>query len=804
MSVYSFVFSFGTIEFVDGILIIDANLKYKTFEKEYTEILKQCDKSIKKILKQAFSKGEFTVKDSKLEIDLLNTLKKLEKYDKPSFKFIESFPPSQKEHKLQEMINTSIEEKNFQGEPEILEEPPIFTDTPQLDKVIPQKPTFLDNITPKIQKNPVDTQLKDELSLSGLIDIQEALSSMKIETILEEPTVIDDSMEKISISEVKAQSKRIISNFIVQITEQANFKLDHNNKIVKSEIIGKIFLKNTGKQDKIWDINLKLDNIKSTSLKNNFFYINELGPGNIWKKEYQIEKQKELPIKFKECIDTFTINSEEIHTLIPNKKNVVEFTYILENQDNQEIINLRMEKEIPKKFTNLKLIDKVPASTELKVQDHVITWLIPKIQPNQTLNLKIQATITPNTLNSVKTGPIQINFTKLNDFYSGTLLEDISSISKNMYYIEKDEREKFPDQWNCRLILENKSEFPFLLENAEVFSGDIKSEEKATVFRAINKIIQPDNEWISEKWNTISEDIPTFGKKLKFKIIPTTKKSFTAKIEIDEIELPILWVEVKKSYSLSELASYINTAVDVVCSIINKGNAEISEFTMKDFIPEDFIPPSTNNIKVLIDGAEINNQKQKIDLNIEKIPDSDESNQPHQIILQLLNLQTTIGAVKKNSKIEVQYSMTAIKPPPEKVYTFPVVITCKTNPTGPQLEITPDIIDNSEITVTHQRRKLTIGKSIVPGSVAGEYIIEMVFKNRGNTPIENAIISDLVPANFTILSSEPEATTNKFETETVLEWKFDVIEPGKKVEILYKIKGTGKYKISDAEIFYKV
>lgn len=148
--------------------------------------------------------------------------------------------------------------------------------------------------------------------------------------------------------------------------------------------------------------------------------------------------------------------------------------------------------------------------------------------------------------------------------------------------------------------------------------------------------------------------------------------------------------------------------------------------------------------------------------------------------------------------------MVATAPPPEKVYTFPVSVTLNTLPPGASLELNPSMVTNSEITVTHHRRKLTIGKSVSPGAEEGEYEIMMVFKNRGNTAIENAVVSDLIPENFNLIISEPEAETSEIDSKTLLEWKFEVIQPGKKVELSYKIKGTGEYKTSDAEIFYKV
>ena len=799
-----FVYSFGTIEFIDGIIVVDTDLNYKTFEKEYREILNQIDKDLKKIIRNIFEKGEYEVKNPNIEKKLLTFFEKLEQYDNPSFKFMDTLQPPKETSSPSPLPELEELETNLEEEPEILEEPPIIDSQIPLDKESLQSSIASDVSEPKMVETSDDLPLPQKSDTLTPADLQDALSSMDLDETIEEPPVIEEELEEIPVSDVEAQATGIISSFIVQMTEEAEFKLDHDCNIKKAESTGKILLKNAGQKDRIWDINLKLGNIKSTSLKEDIFHINELAPGKAWEKSYKVKKQKALPISFSERIDTFTEIPEEIHTLIPNQKTTVEFSFEIENTDKHDIINLKMEKKLPKQFTDLKLAKELPPKTEFKIQDHVLLWKILNLKPKQKLSLKIRAIITPTSIDPVKTGPIKISFTKLNAFYSDILLEDVSSISKNIYYIEKDEEEKSPNQWNCRLIFQNRSEFPILLESAEIFSGDITSDKKITVFRAINEIIRPsDNEWISKDWTVFSEEIPTFGKKLHFKIIPSTTKTFTAHLTIEETELPILWAEVRKEYSLLEVASYTKTPVTITITLTNKGGADINELTIKDFIPEDFIPPSINDIKLYLDETEINKTNQKLELSIKRIPDSDDEHQPHQIIFQLLNLQDSIGPIKKNSTFKIQYSVSAINPPPEKTYSFPVAITCNTYPKGASLNITPDMVENSEITVTHERRKLTIGKSVFPGAEEGEYEITIIFKNRGNTEIKNATISDLVPTNFRVLTSTPEANIQETETKILLEWQFNTIKPGESIEISYKIKGSGEYKTSDAEILYK-
>ncbi|MHA1276190.1 MAG: hypothetical protein ACTSQI_00770 [Candidatus Helarchaeota archaeon] len=807
----SFVFSFGTVELIEGIVIIDSNINYKTFVKEYSEILDQADKTIKKVLKNAFDKGEFTINDSKSEAALLKILEKLEKYDNPSLNFIESLDPSLKKMKPDTDTKAFKMDEISEIEPGIFEEPPILEDTTSMESTS-KSLDFRTEEPPEIEEDvlnpiavPISINSDTPFETLGAADLQEAFDSIDLESPNEEPAVIGMPIEEVPIPDVEAQSKSVASAFLVQMSEEAEFTLNHNAEVKDAEINGKILLKNLSKEDRIWDINLKLDNIKSTTLETDNFHINELNPGQTWELDYKIKDVKELPLLFEEHIDTSPEHSELVHTLIPHQSTLVEFLFHLENKDEHDIIDIKLEKNIPDVFTDLKVLNSIPPNTELNMEDQTIHWKIGKLKPKQKINLKIHGQIIPAQTSSVKAGLTRLSFTKINDFYSDVILEDISSISKNMYYIEKDEQEQFPGQWNCRLIFENRAEFPLLLESAEVYSGNVKSGQKTTVFRAINEIIgASNNQWVSADWSTTSDEIPTFGKIVKFKIIPSISKSFTANVLIEGVELSVLWVDIKKTYSTSEIASYVTTPVTIEIIITNMGAAEISEIKIEEFIPEDFTPPTIKDFELFLDGKKLDLATQKSALKIESVPDLEDPSQPHQLFLDFKDLIDTIGAIKTNSELKIRYATTAVNPPPKKVYSFPMSITCNTTAPGPTLQITPDMIDIAEITVSHRRRKLTVGKSVYPGAAPGEYEIEMLFKNRGNIPIEHVVISDLVPANFEIQDSKPEAQIRKIEAETVLEWTFERIEPGQKIEIVYKITGTGEFSTSDAELFYKV
>ncbi|TFG05643.1 MAG: DUF11 domain-containing protein [Promethearchaeota archaeon] len=787
-----FVLSFGTIEILDNILVIDSDLNYKTFEQEYNEILSHADKNVKKLLKDAFEKSEIAIKDIKTEARLIDLLSKLEAYDKPSFQFTPSFVStkaplttgtSKKLDAVDEELSTAVE--------------------PRLDvPIVPEDE--IESVEPEVVKISAPPHLSIPADTVNESALEKPPSSLNIEGVSEEPEVFDIPQVPPPPSKRELPPEKVTSNFLVTLEETAHFKVNHDLTTQDADASGKVTLQNAGLNDRLWDINviLKKETMKTTTLTENLYHINELSPGALWAQEYAVKPAPTIPITFRENIDTCPEIPEELHSLIPNKDTLVEFTLTVENRNKYEIYDLILKKILPPQFTNLKVSDAIPPETNLQFEKQTLTWIIQTLPPETALQLKFQ--VDTNPTDSVPTGPIQIMYKMVDALYSGLILEDISSISKNMYYIEKDENEQTPNHWNCRFIFENKSEFPFLLESAEIFSDDMSSDQKEIVFQPINELIPSSTgEWRSKDWDLTSEKIPTFGKSVTFKIIPLITKRTNVSIEIEEIKLPILWAEVKKNYSVSEIASYIDSPITIDIAIINRGDAEINDIQITDYLPENFSPPTLQNVKMLYNGTEVNTSHQHLQFSLRREPDSDNPIEPHKLIFDITDLKNSIGTMTIGSILTLQYSIQAIQPPPNKIYNFPTTLRLNTFPKGLPLEITPSMVDNAEIKVAHKRRKLTVGKSVFPGNAPDEYEVLILFKNRGTARIEHAVISDLVPENFHLVSSNPKASVKDLEGKTLLEWNFPIITPGERLELTYTLKGTGEYQASDAEIFYK-
>ena len=78
-----------------------------------------------------------------------------------------------------------------------------------------------------------------------------------------------------------------------------------------------------------------------------------------------------------------------------------------------------------------------------------------------------------------------------------------------------------------------------------------------------------------------------------------------------------------------------------------------------------------------------------------------------------------------------------------------------------------------------------------------------MYKNRGNQPIKDLIIKDILPRNFigSNYTLEPEKVPLASKG-ILLQWKIPMVKEGETTTILYTITGEGEYHPIDAQVFY--
>ncbi|MHA1490372.1 MAG: hypothetical protein ACTSRI_12050, partial [Promethearchaeota archaeon] len=94
---------------------------------------------------------------------------------------------------------------------------------------------------------------------------------------------------------------------LVKIIEEVNVDQDHFANLNSIDFLGKLNVENPSKVDRIWDIDLSLDNIGSTNLKSSEIKIQELGvteEDSIDSRDFKIKGEVTNQLLIKEYINT--------------------------------------------------------------------------------------------------------------------------------------------------------------------------------------------------------------------------------------------------------------------------------------------------------------------------------------------------------------------------------------------------------------------------------------------------------------------------------------------------------------------
>ena len=158
---------------------------------------------------------------------------------------------------------------------------------------------------------------------------------------------------------------------------------------------------------------------------------------------------------------------------------------------------------------------------------------------------------------------------------------------------------------------------------------------------------------------------------------------------------------------------------------------------------------------------------------------------------------SSTGMFKPDSTLEFEYPIHCANPARDSTFESEIIYLANTFPVSQELEFKPEV---PVIEAMHIRRKFRIGKEVVPIGDLGNYRIILTLENIGESKLHNLVLLDKVPDKFEYgdYSMTPEITDEV--GQDTLKWDIDLLEVGDKLEITYEITGTGKYSPSDAQL----
>jgi len=633
---------------------------------------------------------------------------------------------------------------------------------------------------------------------------------------------------------------------LVKIIEDVEVKQDHDANVESYSFGGKISIENPSKTDRLWDIDISLDNIGSTNLKSKDISIRELGteyPDNVETREFELKKDVQNLFLVKEFINTLTeadevlnINDIERELLKPkdkpskvskkvvatipptaeddeaeedeegetwedggtavetgletfgisiDKENTITFAIALRNMFDKPVSDIEVIKTIPEDFTNPVVRDTTEGRAE--IQGDKIIWKIDKLRPEYTVLLKFTCNIMVNDIARRRTGAIDVSYKAASSFAEGLAIDKFDAYTRNKFFIDTLERDEEPNIWDNKLIFDNSSEFIIQLFNADVYSPDDESTKFVDIDPNDVPMLPSGAQWHSVKWQYESEDYPTFRKKLEFRVVPDYQYHVNVVVSISDVILEIASITGDMAYDKVETPTYKTQDITTTLKMANNGSAPLNEITViQQSFTDEYQPPKANEIKLIWDGDEVELSADAVNF------------ETGVFTLSLSNLKdTSTGMFKPDSSLEFQYPIHCVKPARDSKFESEILYHANTFPVSQELEFVPEV---PVIEALHIRRKFRTSKEVVPIGDLGNYRIILTLENIGESKLYNLVLLDKVPDSFEYgtYSMTPKITDEV--GQDTLKWEIDELEIGDKLEISYEITGTGKYSPSEAQL----
>ncbi|HUU77993.1 MAG TPA: hypothetical protein VMX55_06570 [candidate division Zixibacteria bacterium] len=657
--------------------------------------------------------------------------------------------------------------------------------------------SFFENISQDTSKFGFDEEEAEEAQIS---------EELKGEEMEEEDLVYSSEQEtfdnvsgeiegKIILGDDKMDSKLVP----VKIQEKIELFYDRDGSRSTKDSVksGYIEILNQSQKDRLWDIDLKLEEYSQTNLKEKSFQIQELDPQDSKQFEYTFEADIESEIAIDEFISTIGDPEVESYSLVNNADNDIFMKIKVKNNSVEEISNISLSKLLPTEFKNIQILDQSIGNSDIKTKNgsQIVFWEIEKLSHDEEaiLDLRVQIYIEDKET-KIRSGGISASYLSPK-ITSGLKIGSFDAYTNNSFNIVSSELEDEPNSYECKFVFENKSEFALRLVNADVYHKDDVNTKFIDIDPEEIPVIQAGGTWESKQWIYTSEEgtYPSFKSKVEFYTIADHQINTEIKYNLADIELAVAALDGNVTYSTDKLQSFKVTPFTISGKITNVGGAILNEVTLVENIQHTFLPPKLEEIKVMINGKPFEISYDAVTIE----PDNLDPTNDHTVTIELKNLKDTDkGALKPGDEIEIKYPITAFKPTKDILYRADATLSANTYPPGKPIVIKADPI---EIEVVHVRRNIAKGKDIQALDNEGEFEITLTVQNLGKSDLTNYVLTEKVASGLILEDISDKADVENKGDSKILTWKFDTIAAGETIEVKYKIKPSSDAKVSETQ-----
>ncbi|MEE2758998.1 MAG: PepSY domain-containing protein, partial [Candidatus Thermoplasmatota archaeon] len=586
---------------------------------------------------------------------------------------------------------------------------------------------------------------------------------------------------------------------VATLEESESATLSSDGDVIKQSVKGLLTLKNPSDTDRLWDIDVILNNSDYSDIEDDLPY-SELEPGADQAVGYSVEGPRMLCLR--ERIDTWTAREQERSLSIERSADAQDIGLELEveNMSPVQLNDIVVTRTFPVQI-------QVSEGTDYERQGDTITWNVGRLASGETRTLAIPAAVTAEAVDAIDAGSASATYTA-DATLSGMNFDEVDAHCRGFSYMVVDEDER-PDNYRCQAVFENRSSFTVDLTKLTV--SQTGADENLFEIEDVEEDVLPDGRWESDVKVVHSMDKPTFSQELLYTVLPRVSQSTEGTVTLQSQNIEVLEADIEKTYSLDVLRHYRRTELDVEIEIENTGSAVINLLRIHDDVPGLFESPDSDNVKANIGGKDLNPEQVRIEVHdgIKHEKNRISPDGPG------FHMEITIGqkgpiGLKPGQKMSINYPLVAPDPSPANdVVAAPARIDFSAERYGPIATRSPNV--SPVVRVTHRKVNYDSGKEVFPAGGAGRYEAMIMFNNRADSALQDVVIHDIIPGAFELLewkvtsSHQGEIKCEMGEDSTTdgkkMSWNIGTVGRGERIEVTYEFKGdpeTG-FKVSDAQ-----
>ena len=587
------------------------------------------------------------------------------------------------------------------------------------------------------------------------------------------------------------------NKIILEIVEKENTSLSGKGIQENIDISGTLSVINKSKSNRIWNAVRIIKGIGSTDIADVDEKIGELKAESKNAVSYKIQEQdvsyKPL-IELTEIIDTYFEKGDDNNwNFVLNKRSPTKFMLKLQNNSNQPTSQVNLKKKIPEVYDTPVVESSTSGNANYDESSRTIAWTDISIAPGGEQTLSFRAGANPVTIEPSSAGDIEVDY-QIENVQRSKIIPSLQAVSDSMFALEKSESMDKQGEWECTVEFENMSDFEVTLN--QVLVQHKKETITETILEETPTVVLPPKQNWSKDFLVASSGPPKFTKSNKFTVNTHTVKRVIGHIKKEADIIPVAAIEAKKVVTPQEINAHAKTDVAVNITVRNSGSAAISTVNLIDTIPSGFKPPSLDQIDVFVRSSKL---AQGVLFDLE--PNNEDPGSQHILTIEIPDIKKVTSILAPNDELIVKFPLIAWDPSPSE-YPCPVEANFNVIPAGPPVKsAVPDL----KFIAKQVRRRYRAFKQVQPGSEEGEFVINVVFQNKGEVPVEKCQISEIIPQNFVLVNWTPEENkpeSSDVDDGTKITWNLTNVGAGAEITLKYTIKGSGDYEEEDPDVSF--